>query len=349
MNMNVIIIADIRSHALTGKVTGHFIPLAKNYQAIFKGLCDVKVSGGPAYLKSFKEEEMVTLPYDINATTMKDKWHTFDNCKILFKEGRGKIIIFQQSSIVTAYLALALFYHRKSKVFIIQYSRTGIDSPLKRTLYRLAKKKIDGVICPNEDVGKAYGLPYVVVPDYIYTGDANIPTLSFEEKKFDFCIVGRLSPEKGIPEAIRALRDTGYKVLIAGRPQMEKLADEIRDACEGASNIELHLGYIDDKDYLDYIHQSRYSILNYQGEYSVRSSGVVYDMLFNGTPVVGCRCRALNFIEEQGLGMIYDDISNIDYSRLMDASYYQRCQEHIDMYRKNHQQYKKKLIKFILG
>ena len=72
-------------------------------------------------------------------------------------------------------------------------------------------------------------------------------------------------------------------------------------------------------------------------------------MLFNGTPVVGCRCAALNFIEEQGLGLIYDDISNIDYSILMDTNFYRQCQEHIVLYRKSHKQYKDKLVGFLLN
>lgn len=343
-----IILADIRSHSILGKVTGHFIPLAKNYQDIFNGVCDIKIAGGPAYFKSFSEEEMLSLPYDINGTTFLDKLHTFVNCRALFKEGQGKCIIFQQSSIATAYIALALFYHGRSKVYVIQYSRASIDSPIKRALYRLARNKIDGIICPNEDVGKAYGRPYLVVPDYIYTGEAEISSISFEKKRYDFCIIGRLSPEKGVPDAIRSLRTTNYKVLIAGKPQSEALGEEIRKECEGAANIELHLGYINDEDYLRYIQQSRYSILNYQGEYSVRSSGVVYDMLFNGTPVVGCRCKALKFIEEKGLGLIYDNINNIDYSRLMDVEFYNLCQENIVEYRKSHQQYKEKLEKFIL-
>ncbi len=346
--MNEIIFADIRSHALTGKVTGHFIPLAKNYQELFKGVSEIKVAGGPAYLQSFKEDEMVVLPYNVSGTSIMDKLHTLVNCKTLFKNGEDKNIIFQQSSLATVYLALALFYWGKSNIYMIQYSKTSINSPLKRILFGLSKKKIDGIICPNDEVGQAYNLPYIVVPDYIYTGEAEISSIPFKEKRYDFCIIGRLSPEKGVPDAIRSLRTTNYKVLIAGKPQSEALGEEIRKECESAANIELHLGYINDEDYLRYIQQSRYSILNYQGEYSIRSSGVVYDMLFNGTPVVGCRCKALKFIEEKGLGLIYDNINNIDYSRLMDVEFYNLCQENIIEYRKSHQQYKEKLEKFIL-
>lgn len=347
--MKEIIIADIRTNTLAGVVTGHFVYLAKLYQKIFSKKYVVKVAGGPAYLKSFSETELLLLPYNINGTTIKDKINSFRNCKRLFREAAGKTIILQQSSVVTAFVAIALFYCGKSKLLLIQYSNAGVSNLVKRFIYYLAKKSIDGVICPNENVGKAYGLPYIVVPDYIYIGDADFPSIPFREKQYDFCIIGRLSHEKGVPNVIKFFKKTDYKVLIAGKPQNEALGEEIRKECEGAANIELHLGYINDEDYLRYIQQSRYSVLNYQGEYSVRSSGVVYDMLFNGTPVVGCRCSALKFIEEKGLGLIYDDINNIDFPRLMDVEFYNWCQKNIVEYRKSHQQYKEKLIKFILG
>lgn len=347
--MKDVIIADIRTHASLGRVSGHFIPLAKNYVELFKDICDVKVAGGPAYLQSFKMERMVSLPYNINGTSLRDKLHTFINCWVLFREGRGKNIILQQSSVATAYLALAMLYRRKSRVFIIQYSKTGIDSHLKRILYGLARNKIDGIVCPNDEVGKAYGRPYVVVPDYIYTGDLNISTIPFSNKIYDFCFVGRLSPEKGVVEAIKILLDKPYKILIAGKPQTEELKNEIANACNGASNVELHLGYLEEENYYCYIRQSRYSVLNYTGEYSVRSSGVVYDMLFNGTPVIGRRCSALNFIDEQRLGVIYDNLGDVDLIKLMDVNYYQELQQNIVEYRKSHLHYKEKLQKFIMG
>lgn len=347
--MKEIIIADIRTNTLAGVVTGHFVYLAKLYQKLFSKKCVVKVAGGPAYLKSFSEAELLLLPYNINGTTIKDKINSFQNCRKLFRESVGKTIILQQSSVVTAFVAIVLLYRGKSKLLMIQYSNAGVSNLVKRLFYCFAKKSIDGVICSNDNIGKAYGLPYIVVPDYIYIGDADLPSISFREKQYDFCIIGRLSPEKGVPDAIRSLRTINYKVLIAGKPQSDALGEEIRKECEGAANIELHLGYINDEDYLRYIQQSRYSVLNYQGEYSVRSSGVVYDMLFNGTPVVGCRCNALKFIEEKGLGLIYDDIKKVDYSKLMDADFYEWCQKNIVEYRKSHQQYKEKLEEFILG
>ena len=347
--MKDVIIADIRTHALLGWVSGHFIPLAKNYVEIFKDACDVKVAGGPAYLQSFKKEIMVSLPYNVNGTSLRDKLHTFVNCWVLFRKGCGKSIILQQSSVATAYLALVMLYHRRSRIFIIQYSKTGIDSQLKRLLYGLAKKNIDGIICPNDEVGKAYGRPYIVVPDYIYTGDLNISTIPFSDKIYDFCFVGRLSPEKGVVEAIKFLLDKPYKILIAGKPQTEELKNEILHVCDGASNVELHLGYLEEEDYYCYIHRSRYSVLNYTSEYSVRSSGVVYDMLFNGTPVIGRRCSALNFIDEQTLGVIYDNLGDVNPIKLMNVNYYQELQQNIVEYRKSHLHYKEKLQKFILG
>lgn len=43
-----------------------------------------------------------------------------------------------------------------------------------------------------------------------------------------------------------------------------------------------------------YLEASKYAILNYSGEYSNRSSGVVFDTLFNGVPVIGKKCQYLS-------------------------------------------------------
>lgn len=80
-------------------------------------------------------------------------------------------------------------------------------------------------------------------------------------------------------------------MLIAGRVQEAPLEAELRAVCAGAKNIELRLEYLSEAAYDEAIRQCRYCILNYSENYSLHSSGVVFDILFRGVPIVGSRCR----------------------------------------------------------
>ncbi|MDD3040472.1 glycosyltransferase [Bacteroides sp.] len=333
-----IYIADILSHTYQGKSTGHYFAVARNYQEMFSDR--VVVAGGPVYKTGFIGDNLLPLPYNSGGGGIKGRLKTFSNARKLFKEAEGQVIVLQQCTTITTFLCIAFFYHRKSRLFMIQYNREGFRSKLGNLLFKLAKRKLDGIICPNDMVGEAFqGVPYCVVPDYIYTGDASQQGKPYSDRKYDFCIVGRLSPEKGAVEVAKYIARTVYKLVIAGKPQSEDLANELREACANATNIELHLGLIPDEDYYSYIHNSKYAFLNYSGEYSERSSGVVFDTLFNGVPVVGRRCKALQFIEDDGLGIVDDDIMALDIPLLMNKEYHSQLLENIQSYRKNQRKY----------
>lgn len=345
-------IADLRSNCSNGISTGHFFPVAAMYQQLFKDHCDVVVAGGPVYKNRFKDGELLLLPHNVCGTTLKDKWHTMKNAIKLFKEAKGQTIVIQQGTVLTSFVAIALFYHRSSNLFMIQYSNEGVRSFFKRVLYRFAKSKINGMICPSDEIGRAYGIPYCVVPDYIYTGIAeNAQPCETETKKYDFCMVGRIVEEKGIAEVAEKFANTSYKIIIAGKVHPKELEEKIRTVCSGASNIELHLGYVSDEDYVNILSCSRYAILNYQGEYSKRSSGVVFDTLFAGLPVIGKKCSALQFVEDNNVGFLYSDLFDLTedvLKKIMDVSAYNTFKGNIDTYKQNHLEYRDDLCRFVM-
>ncbi len=345
--MNKLYIADVGSFTYNGRSTGHYLPLAQNYKDVLGQSFEVIVAGGPSYKESFCGADLLELPYDNPNNGWRDKIHLFKNCIRLFKEAEGETIVLQQSSIVTAFIGIGLFYRKKSKLFIIEYSSSSINSPIKKLIYYLAKNKIDGILCPNDEVGKAFNRPYCVIPDYIYSGVGNVTVKSYDEKKYDICIVGRLAPEKGAVEVAKKFANTDVKLLIAGRPQNKELSDDLEKACKGASNIDLRLGFIERDDYERYLQESRYAILNYQGEYSIRSSGVVFDTLFSGVPVIGKRCTALQFVEDFGCGKLYDNINELDLNDILTQSAHNIYIKKIDYYNSCHKQYKEKLETFL--
>ena len=348
-----LIIADLRSNcSYQGISTGHFVPVARMYKHLFEDSFDVKIAGGPVYQKYFNCEDLITLPNNVCGDSFFHKIRILQNSLKLFRYVRGKTLVLQQSSDVTSHLALALLYWGGANVYLIRYSSSGINSLLKKAIYNLCRYKINGVICPNEEVGRSYGRPFCVVPDYIYTGNeinAEKESTNLEYKKYDFCIIGRLAKEKGVIESARWIAKCGLKAIIAGKTQTEDFALEIHKVCRGVDNIELRLGYLSEEEYRRILRESKYALLNYQGEYSIRSSGVVFDTLFSGLPVVGTKCKALLFVEEKKLGFLYNSIEELDSAieGLMSDSERKKYLENIDGYRFTHQYYKKQLLLFL--
>lgn len=210
-------------------------------------------------------------------------------------------------------------------------------------------KKLKGVICPNDVVGQAFKRPFLVIPDYLYCGaDKYFHKTSYQEKQFDFCYLGRLNDEKGVLEVLRRFRNTNITFLVAGISESDDLKKELERVCEGCDNISLKLDYLSDDEYNKGFMESRYCIMNYQGEYLTnnRSSGVIFDTLFKGTPVVGRRCPALQFVEDEGCGYLYDDLSNFDPNIVLQEKVHQEYLNAIEAYKEKQKKHIQRLIDF---
>ena len=347
MKEKTIYIADIKSRNTGGKLIGHFVPVAKNYQDIFDGKCNVKVCGGPVYGKYFEKDELQQLPYDNFSDSLIGKLHTFINAICLFYKARNQIIVLQQSTPITAFIAIACFYWLTSKLYLIQYNTEAINTPLKRLIYLCAKWKINGFIVPNDRVGKSFTYKYCVVTDYVYC-KKKIYIVPFADRKWDFGIVGSIFKDKGSLPALEYLANKGYKVLIAGGVGEKDLEQPLQNIINKYPNIEHHIGFIENKDFKYYISHSKYCVLNYCGTYFDRSSGVVLDVIFNGTPVVGTRCSALSMIEKYEMGLLYDNISDLNVDQLFDECHYNIYLKNIKKCIDNQQQMKKLLYEKLL-
>ena len=100
-------------------------------------------------------------------------------------------------------------------------------------------------------------------------------------------------------------------------------------------------------DFKYYIGHSKYCVLNYCGTYFDRSSGVVLDVIFNGTPVVGTRCSALNIVDENRLGLLYEDIAEINNSNLFDEKKFELYLNSIRKYIDNQSKVRDCLCQFV--
>lgn len=344
-----VVVADINSFCKGGSLTGHACAVAENYRDIFREKADVRIAGGPAFLKKIPDAISLGHNVESSASPLMKKLRVLHNMWNLFRRCKEDIIVLQSSAVATAFFGIAFFKFRRTPLYMIQYNAEGLNSPVKRFLHRLAKRKINGVICPDAEIGKAYGVPYCVVPDYIYTGGTSSDLVPYEEKKYDFCMVGIISRDKGMIEAAAKLADTSHRVIIAGRPCSAEIEQELRAAAQNASNIELRLRYLDDEEYADIIRYSRYGILNYSGAYSEHSSGVVFDLLFRGLPIIGRYCKSLQFIAAYGMGQLVCGMNEWDVSTLPDEQTYQSYQANISRYYLTHERSRECLCSFVLS
>lgn len=347
--MNKLIIADIVSLNSEGKRVGHYHALYSNYKSLFEDKLNIQIAGGPVYKNKYDDSELLLLPYDTyqNESLIKQIYLITRNLEYLLKNTEDDdIIIIQAAKPATCMLAMSLVGNKKRKVYFIEYDTTAINSKIKKYIFSIAQKYINGIICPTNDIGKTFNLPYIVVSDYIYTGDI-FKSSDFKSKQYDFCMVGRLEKDKGIEEVAEKLANTQYKVVIAGNNGSAD-HNKLQKIAQTCNNITLDIGFISDEVFYGYIKNSKYSILNYQGVYTNRSSGVVLDSIFLGTPVIGRKCVALDFIEEQNIGKLFNNISMFDPSIATDESIWNKYQIQIEKYLAQHQEQKKKLLSFIL-
>lgn len=347
--MKRLIIADVKSYNNNGKNPGHYFAVAQNYLDLYSDYCKVEVAGGPIFETYFNKKNILLLPYDFisGMNWLKNKFRVLMNCRYLFKHVTADdIIIMQHSGASTTLLGIAIFSTKKNNINLIQYDTDALSSLPKRIIFKLAKHNIKSILCPNKYIADAYGLPSCIVTDYIYPKSEYENSISFEKKKYDISIVGSICSDKGVIEAARALAKTNYRVIIAGKAD-KQLSDELHKICDRSENIELNIGFINNEDYYEYIRNARFCVLNYHGVYEDRSSGVVLDILFNGTPIIGHKCKALDFVLKSNVGYLFDNIDNVTFDDIINKDRYEDYQKGIKKYLDSQKKYKQSVISFL--
>ena len=347
----MIVVADINSWCVDGRSNGHYVPVAQNLMDV---LCPsasrVTVAGGPVFRQYFSPDDLMLLPFDVhpNEFAICRKLKNMANFLSLYRRlDKGDIVVFQASAITAVYLGLLLFGRKSIRHFFIQYSTTeGLSSWIKRLLWRLAKKRVSGVLCTNEDIGVKFGIASCVVPDYIA---AHQPEgKPFEGFKYDFVFAGTITAKKGVVEGVESLAGKGFSVHVAGRSLDKKLTDKLKGLESECTNLSLKLGYLEPHDFDSAFRSAKMTVLNYTESYSQQSSGIVYDALFRFCPILGKRCRALKFIEDFGLGELYDDLSQVDAIQILAEDKQRKYRENIATYLEKHKEYADKLCAFVM-
>ena len=325
-----IVIADIASIRVDSNIFGHYGKIAQMYTNMFKNKYCVKIAGGPVYQGL---GNTMTLPYDHTLDEMKGSWgqlrfklRCIANGIHLFSKNKNSVIICQPYSFFSWMISIFIS-PKKSRIFLIEY-KNELTSRLNKILFKFSKKKIDGILCPSNAVGEEYGLPYFCVTDYVYDKDED-PI--FEENcEYDFGVFGIMSSGKDVMHVIKTFAGTKYRVLIAGfcGGRYEEFMKE------STPNITIIDKYLSDDEYSTSIQRTKIVILPYKDDYKNQSSGVVFDVLFRGKPVLTRKYDTFKFIDSYRIGETYDvAISEIDLELMVQNAqsgwYYEQIKKFI--------------------
>ena len=88
-------------------------------------------------------------------------------------------------------------------------------------------------------------------------------------------------------------------------------------------------------------------VVNYSENYSLHSSGVVFDILFRGVPIVGSRCGTLQMVEANELGKTVSSMADFAPERLLDEAVHDRYVRNIARYCQSQAQERETLRDFL--
>lgn len=348
--LETVVIADIKSQISDGEIIGHYVAVANNYNDVLKEDYNVQIAGGPTYSKYFTDAILLKHDTESGKGKIRNQIFALQNAFEVIKKVKKDILIFQHNGMMSILFAL-LTSKVKCKVFLIQYYDTVNERGIfSRWLFNAVKKKITGILCPGNSVGKIFDMPYCVVPDFFYK--KNISSNSIElPQDIDFGFYGVVSYDKGVLEAVRRLGQYDCSIVVAGRAGKldidKEMIAELLEYAKKNRRIVVDLRFLSTNEYESYIKRTRYCVLNYSGVYMNRSSGVIFDALYARKPVLVKRRDLTKFVEEWNLGFAYDSIDEVNFDFIMRDDVYRKYQENIEIYLTEQERQIEKLIQFI--
>jgi glycosyltransferase involved in cell wall biosynthesis len=173
----------------------------------------------------------------------------------------------------------------------------------------------DGLVAISQNQASTH--PTVEWAGIVHNG-LTLDTAPFDRRHGDgLCFVGRVTPEKGIVEAIEIAQRAGRTLRIAAKagpnPQEREYFDTVfRPALEAAGSSAEYLGELEQAD-RDALYADSYAVLM-PGSWPEPFGLVAIEALACGTPVVARRVGALPEIIREGVdGWFGDDVSELAF------------------------------------
>ena len=355
-----LLIADcLGKHDGKGVPFGHYIMFFEQYYQILKDNFEISLGVTKEYQKHLNFcDKFFTIRFGLNYGNTYKKYNIFDKYISILKgiiniitvlNSNYNIIIFQQIKNMFSLIPFALYLGKK-RIFIIVYkdylnSGGKIKRLLKRLLYVLAKRKIEGLIVGMEELGKIYNHNYLAIPDYLYINKSIVnPDMSI---KYDIAVLGIINISKQVIDIVSSFYKTKYKIIIAGKFKNE---EQYKKVCQfNADNIIIINDYISREKYNDILQSTKFVALPYNPTtYKLNSSGVFYDAIYHFKPVIASNTEFFKRVEKNKIGYVYKHSIRESKIILENAKIYQEYVNNIKKYVQNiNRDNKKNLIKFL--
>lgn len=303
--MKCVIIADISGFSVNGKPSAHYWKVASDYKRILRDEFTTQIAGPKTY-RHVIDEDYIVLKYNIAGLKT---YSVFENLKkIIFElanfrkviKQKTDIIIFQSSGFLSMLIGLFMTGNRGKDIYIIQYT-DRLKSYKYSILYKLVKKHIKGVISGMEHIGRKYSDNVLTMPDYIFSG--NMPKMDSFNGCFLIC--GIMFEGKDIEQALEVFRVRKEQLNIIGHFHNKSRLKKLLSVKTG--NVNISDRYLSEKEYDSIIRQSSYLILPYKAHYNNATSGVVYDAIFRGKPVITKALKGMRFVSDYNIGFLYKE------------------------------------------
>lgn len=335
------------------RIYGHFNTTAMQYfNALSKGgevnnkaNCNVVIIGGKTYEHYFDRENLLQLPF----TTTKNEFDDISLKARIFRTFKSfintfvalisdvEILVFQDANQTVLYTLLR-FLRVKKQVYLIKYTvekrRRAIHG------FEKVKNKISGIITSLDTVGKFYGVEYIIVPDYF----PDVMLYSCK-KEYDYAVVGTAMKEKDFEGVVSAFSQSTKSLYIAGYFPDKKRYNNLMKL--KTDNVKIINRYLDDNEYDKTIRKSGYIILPYKSGYEEKSSGVILDAVYRGTPVIVSNINSFQFVKEHNIGRMYDSINEL--ACIVEKSKLDQYSKEIIEFINKQKRKEREIIKFILS
>ena len=201
---------------------------------------------------------------------------------------------------------------RMAPVPVISTFHSRLDLPWAAETFAWAPQ---GLVAISENQAATH--PTVEWAGIVHNG-LTLDAAPFDRRRGEgLCFVGRVTPEKGIVEAIEIAQRTGRTLRIAAKagpnPQEREYFETVfRPALEGAGSLVEYLGELEQAD-RDALYADSYAALM-PGSWPEPFGLVAVEALACGTPVVARRVGALPEIIREGVdGWFGDDVSELAF------------------------------------
>lgn len=219
-----------------------------------------------------------------SATLYHDGQLQYDSLRQNFPWTAVKKKFYRNSYLLSFWLAFVLWFHR----------RIGTWNLVKKFLIPSASMKLF-----FESAGWKFPVERILVkPNFTQAG---IPSHEQAQEKSGFIFVGRLSPEKGIANLLKAFRKSNHTIKIIGTGP---LLGDVQEAAARHNNIQ-YLGLLNKESVLKEL--SKAEALIFPSVWQEPFGMVIIESFSVGTPVIGANIGApATLIEHDHNGLLFD-------------------------------------------